>query len=168
MRPTAGGVEVDTAHGSTLRAERVLVATGASDACGLLSLDLKLRIFGSTVVLAHIDDRLLAELGGMPALIGAESGAYILPSIRYPDGCHYLKIGIGSTADPEFRSLPDLIRWFKSAGSAENRRDSQAFVIRPIPALDRRHHAINEPQGELLGQRPDREFLRHPESRTRP
>ena len=28
----------------------------------------------------------LAELGGMPALIDAESGAYILPPIRYPDG----------------------------------------------------------------------------------
>ncbi len=91
-------------------------------------------------MLAHIDDGLLAELGGMPALIDAESGAYILPPIRYPDGRHYLKIGIGSTADPEFRSLPDLIRWFKSAGSAENRRDFQAFLTRLIPALDRCRH----------------------------
>jgi len=68
-------------------------------------------------------DALLTELVGMPALIDAESGAYILPPIRYPDGRHYLKIGIGSTADPELRSVPDLIGWFKSAGSADNRRD---------------------------------------------
>jgi sarcosine oxidase len=138
VRATADGVEVDTARGSTLRAERVLVATGAfTDACGLLPVDLKLRVFGRTVVLAHIDDGLLAELGGMPALSDAESGAYILPPIRYPDGRYHLKIGIGSTADPEFRSLPDLVRWFKSVGSAENRRNFQAFLTRLIPALER-------------------------------
>jgi sarcosine oxidase len=141
LRPSAGGVEVDTARGGTLRAERVLVATGGfTDACGLLPVDLKLRVFGRTVVLTHIDDGLLAELGGMPALTDAESGAYILPPIRYPDGRHYLKIGIGSTADPEFRSLPDLVRWFKSAGSMDNRRDFQAFLTRLIPALDRCRH----------------------------
>jgi sarcosine oxidase len=141
MRAIANGVEVDTAHGSTLRAERVLVTTGAfTDACGLLPVDLKLRVFGRTVVLAHIDDGLLAELSGMPALIDAESGAYILPPIRYPDGRHYLKIGIGGTADPELRSLLDLISWFKSTGSAENARDFQAFVTRLIPALDRCRH----------------------------
>ncbi len=107
LRPTAGGVEVDTGRGGTLRAERVLVATGAfTDACGLLPVDLKLRVLGRTVVLAHIDDRLLT----------------------------------GSTADPELRSVPDLIRWFKSAGSADNRRDFQAFVTRLIPALDRGQH----------------------------
>ena len=138
LRPTAGGVEVDTTHSGILRAERVLVATGAfTDACGLLPVDLKLRVFGRTVLLAHIDDGLLTELGSMPALIDVESGAYILPPIRYPDGHHYLKIGIGTTADPEFRSLPDLVRWFKSAGSAENRRDFQAFLSLLIPALDR-------------------------------
>jgi sarcosine oxidase len=141
LRPSAGGVEVDTARGGTLRAERVLVATGGfTDACGLLPVDLKLRVFGRTVVLAYIDDGLLAELGGMPAVIAAEPGAYILPPIRYPDGRHYLKIGIGSTADPELRSLPDLIGWFKSTGSAENARDFQAFVTRLIPALDRSRH----------------------------
>src|SRR5215213_1010255 len=44
IRATAGGVEVDTARGGTLRAERVLVATGAfTDVCGLLPIDLKLR-----------------------------------------------------------------------------------------------------------------------------
>ena len=138
LRPTAGGVEVDTTHSGILRAERVLVATGAfTDACGLLPVDLKLRVFGRTVLLAHIDDGLLTELGSMPALIDVESGAYILPPIRYPDGHHYLKIGIGTTADPEFRSLPDLVRWFKSAGSAENRRDFQAIQSLLIPALDR-------------------------------
>ncbi|HEY1431214.1 MAG TPA: hypothetical protein VGF39_06250 [Stellaceae bacterium] len=51
-------------------------------------------------------------------------------SPRYPDGRHHLKIGIGSTANPELPSVPDLRGWFKSAGSADNRRDFQAFVTR--------------------------------------
>jgi sarcosine oxidase len=56
VRPTASGVEVDTARGGTLRAERVLVAIGAfTDACGLLPVDLRLRVLGRTVLLAHID-----------------------------------------------------------------------------------------------------------------
>jgi glycine/D-amino acid oxidase-like deaminating enzyme len=51
LRPTLGGVDADTARGGTLRAERVLVATGAfTDVCGLLPIDLKLQVFGRTVV----------------------------------------------------------------------------------------------------------------------
>jgi sarcosine oxidase len=38
------------------------------------------------------------------------------------------------------RSLTNLLRWFKSAGSAENRRDFQAFLTRLIPSLDRCSH----------------------------
>src|SRR5207248_4207837 len=101
---------------------------------------LSLRILCRTVVLAHIDDRLLSELVGMPALIKPFPTRRSSDLIRYPDGRHYLKIGISSTADPELRSVPDLIGWFKSAGSADNRRDFQAFVTRLIPALDRGQH----------------------------
>jgi sarcosine oxidase len=141
VRATAGGVEVDIAGGDTLRAERVLVATGAfTDACGLSPVDLKLRVFGRTVVLARIDDDLLAALDGMPTLGHAETGAYILPPIRYPDGERYVKIGIGTTADPDLRSLADLTRWFKGAGSPINRRDFQAFITQLIPPLDRCRH----------------------------
>src|SRR4051794_29542099 len=45
VRATADGVKVDTARGGTLRAERALIATGAfTDVCGLLPIDLKLRV----------------------------------------------------------------------------------------------------------------------------
>ncbi|MEQ8396558.1 FAD-dependent oxidoreductase [Thalassobaculum sp.] len=138
IRVTASGVEVDTANGATLRAERVLVATGAfTDACGLSPVALDLRVFGRTVVLARIEDDVMAELEGMPTLGHAGTGAYILPPIRYPDGQRYLKIGIGTTADADLRSLADLTGWFKSSGSAANRRDFQAFLTALIPALQR-------------------------------
>lgn len=144
VRIVDGGVEVDTSDGETLRGERVLLATGAfTDACGLSKVDLKLRVFGRTVVLARIEDDIAADLAGMPTMGHAETGAYILPPIRYPDGHSYLKIGIGTTDDPEPRSLADLKAWFKGPGSADNQRDFQAFLTTLIPALARcsRWHA---------------------------
>jgi hypothetical protein len=80
-------------------------------------------------------------------------------SLRYPDGRHYLKIGIGRTADPELPSVPDLRGWFRSAGSVDNRGDFQAFVTRLL-CIDQ---AItmgvgNEPhcRGETLNRLPEK------------
>jgi len=138
VRAVPGGVEVETADGGTLRAERVLVAAGAfTDACGLSPVALKLRVFGRTVVLARIDDDMAADYRGMPTMGHAETGAYILPPIRYPDGNSYLKIGIGTTGDANLRTLEDLTAWFKGPGSEANRRDFQAFLIDLIPPLAR-------------------------------
>jgi sarcosine oxidase len=141
VRAVSGGVEVATAGGRTLQAERVLVATGAfTDACGLSPVDLRLRVFGRTVVLARIDDDMAADFAGMPTMGHAETGAYILPPIPYPDGNSYLKIGIGTTADAELRSLADLTTWFKGPGSADNRRDFQGFLTAMLPPLERCRH----------------------------
>lgn len=141
LRPVSGGVEVETATGTVHRAERVLIATGAfTDAWGLSAVNLKLRVFGRTVTLARIEGDLIAKLADMPTMGHAESGAYILPPIRYPDGHLYLKIGIGSTSDADLRSRNDFSRWFKSSGSADNRRDFQAFLTDLIPGLARCPH----------------------------
>jgi len=141
VRPVAGGVEVETSGGRTLKAERVLVATGGfTDACGLSPVDLKLRVFGRTVVLARIDDDMAADFAGMPTMGHAATGAYILPPITYPDGHSYLKIGIGTTSDADLRSLADLQGWFKGSGSEANRRDFQAFLTDLIPPLARCRH----------------------------
>lgn len=136
LRLVSGGVEVETATGAVHRGERVLIATGAfTDAWGLSPVGLKLRVFGRTVILARIDGDLAQELAAMPTMGHAESGAYLLPPIRYPDGHLYLKIGIGNTDDAGLRSRDDFSRWFKSAGSSDNRRDFQAFLTDLIPGL---------------------------------
>lgn len=141
VRPVAGGVEVETSGGRTLKAERVLVAAGGfTDACGLSPVDLKLRVFGRTVVLARIDDDMAADFAGVPTMGHAATGAYILPPIRYPDGHSYLKIGIGTTSDADLRSLADLQGWFRGSGSEANRRDFQAFLTDLIPPLARCRH----------------------------
>ncbi len=49
----------------------------------------------------------------MPTMIDSNIGAYILPPITYPDRHSYLKIGIGTEADPQFADLDNLQNWFK-------------------------------------------------------
>lgn len=141
IRPVTGGVEIEDETGTIYKAEKVLIATGGfTDVCGLAPRDLRLRVFGRTVVLVRIEADVARELAGMPTMSHAETGAYILPPIRYPDGHTYLKIGIGTTDDPEFRALADLKVWFKSEGSATNRRDFQGFLTTLIPVLARCDH----------------------------
>jgi glycine/D-amino acid oxidase-like deaminating enzyme len=136
LRAAPSGIEIESADGAVHRAERVLVAVGAyADACALLPVRLDLRVFGRTVVLARIDDDLGMALAGMPTLGHAESGAYILPPIPYPDGRRYLKIGLGSPTDRRLDTLAALNAWFKDSGAEANRRDFTAFITRLIPPL---------------------------------
>lgn len=136
IRPVSNGVEVDTDDGVTHRAERVLIATGAfTDSCRLLPVRFDLTVFGRTVVLARIEDDVMARLEGMPTMTHAESGAYILPPIRYPDGHRYVKIGIGTTDDVRLDTREDFTRWFRSTGSAENFHEFKAFITGLIPPL---------------------------------
>lgn len=141
VRTGSNGVEVITKRNGTLHADRVLVAAGAfTDVCELLPLRLGLTVFGRTVVLARIDGDTLAELDAMPTMGQAESGAYILPPIRYPDGNHYVKIGIGTAKDEQLQTRGDLARWFKSAGSEDDFRDFKAFITALIPPLEQCRH----------------------------
>jgi sarcosine oxidase len=141
VRMASKGVEVITRGNGTLHADRVLVAAGAfTDACALLPSRLGLKVFGRTVVLARIDGDMLAALNGMPTMGQAESGAYILPPIRYPDGHHYVKIGIGTAKDEQLHTRDDLARWFKSAGSNDDFREFKAFITALIPPLERCRH----------------------------
>ncbi|UUX50712.1 FAD-dependent oxidoreductase [Nisaea acidiphila] len=136
LRPVPGGVEIETDDGSVRQAERVLVATGGfTDACGLSPEDLKLRVFGRTVLLARIEGALTEHFAAMPTMGHAESGAYLLPPIRYPDGHSYMKIGIGSVEDPALRTLEDMSNWFKSDGIEENRTRFRSFLLDLMPRL---------------------------------
>ncbi|MCR9257856.1 MAG: FAD-binding oxidoreductase [Alphaproteobacteria bacterium] len=133
---TRTGVTVETADGSLLKADRVLVAAGAfTELCGLSPRRLALRVFGRTVTLVRIDDEVGAALVGMPTVGHAGTGAYILPPIAYPDGHRYLKIGIGTTDDPEPDTAEALKDWFKSEGSQRDKVRFKAFLEDLIPVL---------------------------------
>ncbi|MEM9138924.1 MAG: FAD-binding oxidoreductase, partial [Pseudomonadota bacterium] len=122
IRPSASGVEIELRDGSLLNAEKALIATGAfTAACGLSPVDLGLTVFGRTVVLVRIEGAATDALQGMPTMIDAGIDAYILPPIPYADGHSYLKIGVGTEADPRFTTLDGLQNWFQGAGSEGDR-----------------------------------------------
>ncbi len=136
IRPVSGGVEIATRDGSSVTAEKAIVATGAfTKACGLVPEAVDLKVFGRTIVLARIEDSMLADFEGMPTMIYCETGAYILPPIAYPDGNYYLKLGRGSDQDEALDSPEKLDRWFKSEGSKSNREDFISFMKWMYPPL---------------------------------
>ncbi|MEM7269004.1 MAG: FAD-dependent oxidoreductase, partial [Pseudomonadota bacterium] len=137
IRVVTGGVEVELWDGSTLTAERALIATGGfTAACGLSPVDLGLTVFGRTTVLVRIEGEAAEALRAMPTMIDTEIGAYILPPIRYPDDHSYLKIGVGTMSDPQFTTLDGLRDWFKSAGSERDRTSFTKRLKDLIPILN--------------------------------
>ncbi|MEM7376803.1 MAG: FAD-dependent oxidoreductase [Pseudomonadota bacterium] len=136
VRVVASGVEVELWDGSTLMAERALVATGAfTDCCGLSAVDLGLKVYGRTTVLVRIEGDAAAVLRDMPTMIDTAIGAYILPPIHYPDGHRYLKLGVGSEDNPQFAELGDLQQWFKSDGSEPERALFSSHLKSRFPVL---------------------------------
>ncbi|MEM9032930.1 MAG: FAD-dependent oxidoreductase, partial [Pseudomonadota bacterium] len=137
IRAVSAGVEVELWDGRVLAAEKALIAAGAfTAACGLSPKNLGLTVYGRTVVLARIEGDAVKPLERMPTMIDASNGAYILPPIRYPDGYSYLKIGVGTEADPQLAKLKDLQTWFKSEGSEGDRTEFTTHIRELIPVLE--------------------------------
>lgn len=137
IRANSEGVEIELWDGSSVSAEKVLVAAGAFTApLGLSPIDLGLTVYGRTVVLVRIEGEAQQVLRDMPTMIDTAIGAYILPPIRYPDGHSYLKIGVGDTSDPQFEEFEGLRDWFKGKGSEPNRSDFTARLKELIPVLE--------------------------------
>ena len=141
IRAASTRVEVSTKGSGTLRADRVLVAVGAfTNVSGLLPIQLDINVFARTVVLGRVGAQLMSELQPMPTIGHAQSGAYILPPIVYPDGNRYVKIGIGTPRDEQLFTRRDLTRWFKGVGSDDNFRDFRVFLRTLIPAVEHCRH----------------------------
>lgn len=132
-----GGVEITLWDGGRVRAEKALVAAGAfTELCGLSPAELGLTSYGRTVVLVRIEGAAADALSRMPTMIDSEIDAYILPPIRYPDGHVYLKLGVGTPADPRFGTLLGLQNWFKGHGSETDRALFTAHIKKRIPVLE--------------------------------
>lgn len=129
-------VSVSTDDGQTLKAERVLVATGGyTTATKLLPRPLATIVYGRTVLLIRVTQSAAEALQTMPTIIDSYAGSYILPPIRYPDGHLYVKIGIGTEADAQLETFEDLTNWFKSKGSERNRLELTDVFEGIIPVL---------------------------------
>lgn len=139
LTPVDGGVDVTTASGRTVRAERVVVATGGfANVHDVLSQKLAITVRGRTIVKAEVSGDRLERLRTMPSLIvgGTEplGDPYILPPILYPDGRWYIKLGTGEF-EHRLTTLDELVSWFQSPGADEDRDALQQTLVSLIPDL---------------------------------
>ena len=134
-----GGVEVTTASGQTLRAERALVATGGfANVHAVLPRKLAITVRGRTIVLAEVTGERLERLRAMPSVITGGTAPladpYVLPPIRYPDGRWYVKIGTGEF-EHLLTTLDELGGWFRHPGAPEDREALHQTLLSLIPEL---------------------------------
>ncbi|MGE3271267.1 MAG: NAD(P)/FAD-dependent oxidoreductase [Chloroflexota bacterium] len=139
LRPCDGGVELTTASGRIVRAERALVATGGfANVHDVLPQRLALTVRGRTIVKAEVPENQLERLREMPSLIVSGtaplSDPYILPPIQYPDSRWYVKLGTGELGR-ELETLDELGSWFRSAGAEKDRTLLRQTVVSLIPDL---------------------------------
>lgn len=131
------GVTVTTERGTTLRARKVLLATGAFANCfGLSPRPLPLRVKSETIILAEVDASEAARLAEAPVLdYELESdvleGIYMTPPLAYPDGRFYLKMGCNTTADQFFDDCDAMRAWFV-AGDSGQVKEAMAAALRSI------------------------------------
>jgi sarcosine oxidase len=95
LQRKSGEVVIETLSGRRLRADQVLVATGAfTNQTGLLRRDLALTLIGVTIVQAEISPTPLAEMPVVTAVLQGEAGPqilYAMPPREFPDGKTYVK-----------------------------------------------------------------------------
>jgi glycine/D-amino acid oxidase-like deaminating enzyme len=139
IREGGGAVAVETAGGTTYRAEKVLLAAGGfSIGENLLPKPVDLTVYARTIAFYEIDEAAAEAFAGMPSLIvhGADGidDFYMLPPIRYPDGKIYLKIG-GDPDDVSLDQEPELRSWFKTDGRESVRQHLTRLISRVVPDL---------------------------------
>ncbi|MBX5103405.1 FAD-dependent oxidoreductase [Rhizobium lentis] len=128
---------VETAGGTTYRAEKVLLAAGGfSIARNLLPQPVAMTIYGRTVTLFEVSEADALRLAAMPSLIldVPDIHIYLLPPIRYPDGKYYLKIG-GDPDDLVLNDDAEMRAWFRTEGREAVRAYLQRIVADIVPDM---------------------------------
>lgn len=137
-----------TQDGQTYEARKVLITTGAfTNFFALIGRSLAWNVVAESILLAEPTEDSLERIRTMPSLMYRVPvdghpdtpqywPAYLVPPTPYPDGCTYLKMGIGNQRDRVFTTLDDINHWFK-AGPSETTHDHLLSVLRQImPDLD--------------------------------
>ena len=126
--------------GGSVTGGRVLVATGGfSRAPGLLPRVPALVVKARTVVLAELTPAQAEAYGGMPSWIDESAGPadhfYFLPTIVYPDGRTYLKIG-GDPTDVVIEDEQAIRDWFRGEGRPEAIVHLKRLLANALPDLE--------------------------------
>lgn len=142
LDPTADGLVLTLADGGHVRAQRVLLATGAwSHASGLVPVPVPVQNKARTIVLAEVPEDWARHAGALPSLILELAdhpdldNIYWVPPARYPDGRLYLKIGGDYRRHATPRDAGDLRDWFRSDGNPAEAAALHEVLASLLPSL---------------------------------
>lgn len=131
------GVTLATSQGTTLHAQRVLIAAGGfTNFHNLLPCPLPLTLKGETVILGEVTAETAAALADMPILTyqidhPQLSGIYMTPPVLYPDGRFYVKMGCNFIGDIRPQTLAEVQQWFRRGGG-EDPKPAMAQALQAI------------------------------------
>jgi len=130
LRRKAGEVELVTRSGTSVRADRVLLATGAfTNAARLLERRLALQLHGVTAVLIEAPGEPRPDFPTVTCRFGRDEGGevcFAMPPLEYPDGRWYIKGATASSVVTTIESDAAIGPWFRGKGVAED----PAIVVR--------------------------------------
>jgi sarcosine oxidase len=134
------GVVITTMGGATIRAGKVLLATGAYVNCfDLLPTPLPVLTRGITALFYRLEGDVLDTLRDMPGIYWSADGGdygfvYTVPPTEYPDGHVYFKIGAYREIN-ELTSRTEIDDWQRSNGSEPEVEKLKAWVANYLPVL---------------------------------
>lgn len=135
-----GVVELTTAAGQQIKAQKILIANG-SYANHLLPRPLAMQLKARTVLLAELDAAEAERLQAFTTMIWwlpdnpVLDSVYSTPAVRYADGKLCIKIG-GSKHTPILLEKPeDFRRWFQGAGDPEELAALREVLETLLPGL---------------------------------
>ena len=135
-----GVVELTTAAGQQIKAQKILIANG-SYANHLLPRPLAMQLKARTVLLAELDAAEAERLQAFTTMIWwlrdnpVLDSVYSTPAVRYADGKLCIKIG-GSKHTPILLEKPeDFRRWFQGAGDPEEVAALREVLETLLPGL---------------------------------
>jgi glycine/D-amino acid oxidase-like deaminating enzyme len=135
-----GGVVITTMDGATVRAGKVLLATGAYVNCfDLLPAPLPVLTRGITALFYRLEGAVLDTLRDMPGIYWSADGGdygfvYTVPPTEYPDGYIYFKIGAYREIN-ELTSRAEIDAWQRSNGSQPEVDKLKAWIANYLPVL---------------------------------
>jgi sarcosine oxidase len=134
------GVVVTTMDGATVRAGKVLLATGAYVNCfDLLPTPLPVLTRGITALFYRLEGSVLDTLHDMPGIYWSADGGdygfvYAVPPTEYPDGHVYFKIGAYREIN-ELTTRTEIDDWQRSNGSQPEVEKLKAWIADYLPML---------------------------------
>ena len=133
-------VEIATRGGETIRANRVLLATGAStNAAGLLAHDLGTTVRAAMIMLAEVSPELQAAF---PSILYAKTDGeepfwgLLMPPVTYPDGRAYIKTMDDYYGPTPLESYEALGDWGRSRGHQDHYPILERGLREVWPSLD--------------------------------